>query len=155
MTDAAMEAGSATANRVLGRRMVWHGVLLFFLGLVGGMAVSAMANPRMGVSAHVGTVLNGTFLIALGAAWGALDLLPRAQRIAFWLLVLSSYGGCLGLYLAAILGTHDSTPINGAAQRASEWRETLVYLILSVSGIATLVGTAIALRGLGRRTRRN
>src|SRR5262245_19556194 len=121
----------------LRRRLVWHGVLLFFLGLVGGMAVSAMANPRMGLSAHVGTVLNGTFLIALGAAWGVLELPPRQQVVAFWLLVLSSYGGCAGLFLAAILGTRDSTPINGAAQRASELREQLVWLVLSLSGIAT------------------
>ena len=155
MTSEAIEASPPTPDRGLGRRLVWHGVLLFFLGLVGGMAISAMANPRMGVSAHVGTVLNGTFLIALGAAWGGLDLSPRAQRIAFWLLVLSSYGGCLGLYLAAILGTHDSTPIHGAAQRASAWREGLVFVTLTASGIATLVGTTIALRGFGRRAGSN
>jgi len=135
--------------------MVWHGVLLFFLGLVGGMFVSLMVNPRMGVSAHVGTVLNGTFLVALGAAWNTLDLSPRAERAAFWLLVVSSYGGSMGLFLAAILGTRDSTPIHGAAQSASAWREGLVLLTLNVCGLAILVGTALALWGLGRRATRS
>src|SRR5215207_4943558 len=84
-----------------GRRFVWHGVLLFLLGLIGGMFVYAMANPRMGLSMHVGAVLS-----------------PRAERTAFWLLVVSSYGGSLGLLLAAVLGTRDSTPMHGAAQAA-------------------------------------
>jgi hydroxylaminobenzene mutase len=137
----------------LKRRLVWHGVLLFLLGLLGGTAVSVMANPRMGLSAHVGTVLNGTFIIALGAAWDVLDLSPRAQLAAFWLVVIGSYGGCLGLLLAAVLGTRDSTPIHGAAQSAGYWSEMLVNLTLTVPGIALLVGTALVLWGLGPRPR--
>jgi hydroxylaminobenzene mutase len=151
---ASTEFSAEPATPQLGRRLVWHGLLLFLLGLVGGMFVFAMANPRMGVSAHVGTVLNGTFLIALGAAWGGLVLSPRAQRWAVWLLVLSSYGGSIGLFLAAVLGTHDTTPIHGAAQSASQWKESLVMVFLNVSGLAIVVGTAIALRGFGRRARR-
>src|SRR5512147_1881957 len=62
VTMATMAASVATE---LGRRLIWHGVLLFFLGLVGGMFVYSMANPRMGLTAHVGAVTNGTYLIAL------------------------------------------------------------------------------------------
>jgi hydroxylaminobenzene mutase len=135
-----------------GRRFVWHGVFLFLLGLIGGMFVYAMANPRMGLSMHVGTLLNATFLIAIGAAWSAVELSPRAERAAFWLLVVSSYGGSLGLLLAAVLGTRDSTPMHGAAQSASAWKEAIVTLLLNVNGLAIVVGGVIALRGLGRRT---
>ncbi len=134
----------------VGRRLAWHGVFLFLLGLLIGMPVSAMANPRMGVSAHVGALLNGTFLIALGAAWGLVSLSPRPEQGAYWLLVVGSYGGSLGVFLAAVLGTHDSTPIHGAAQSASQWKETLVNLTLTVSGIAILAGTVMALVGLRR-----
>lgn len=136
-----------------GRRFVWHGVFLFLLGLIGGMFVYAMANPRMGLTMHVGTLLNATFLIAVGAAWSAVDLSPRAERAAFWLLVLSSYGGSLGLLLAAVLGTRDSTPMHGAALSASAWKEAVVMLLLTVNGLAIVVGCVIALRGLGRGTR--
>ena len=152
MTSAELSPEQVT-TREWGRRFIWHGLLLFLLGLIGGMFVFAMANQRMGVSAHVGTVLNATFLIALGSAWRAFVLSPRAQRWAFWLLVSSSYGGSIGLFLAAILGTHDSTPIHGAAQSASQWKESLVMVFLNVSGLAIVVGTAIALRGFGRRVR--
>jgi hydroxylaminobenzene mutase len=136
--------------RTLGRRMVWHGMLLFLLGLGVGILVPAFANPRMGLSAHVGTVLNAAVLIALGAAWSAIALSARAQRAAFGLLVWGSYGGCAGLVLAAIFNTHASTPINGAPHPAAWWQEALVYATLSIPGLAVIAGTAIALRGYGR-----
>ena len=75
------------------------------------------------------------------------------KRAAFWLLVLSSYGGSLGLLMAAVLGTRDSTPLHGAAQSASAWKEAVVLLLLTVDGIALVVGCIIALRGLERGTR--
>src|SRR5262249_13942785 len=62
--------------------------------------------------------------------------------------------GCLGLLLAAVLGTRDSTPIHGAAQSAGYWSEMLVNLTLTVPGIALLAGTALVLVGLGERRRR-
>jgi (hydroxyamino)benzene mutase len=138
----------------LGRRLAWHGVLLFLLGLLIGMAVYSMANPRMGLSAHVGTAMNGILLIALGAAWPGVELSAPAQRAAFWLLVVGSYGGCLGLVLAAVLNTHDATPIYGAAQSASHWKEQLVFVTLSVPGVLLVLGTVIMLRGLGRAARK-
>ena len=140
-------------TRTLGRRLVWHGVLLFLLGLLVGVVVPAFANPRMGLSAHVGTVLNAAVLIALGAAWSTIELLPRAQGGAFWLLVWGSYGGCLGLVLAALLNTHAATPINGAAQPAGAWAEAIVFFLLGVPGAAVLAGTVIALRGFGSTSR--
>ena len=132
------------------RRLVWHGVFMFLLGLLMGTVTSMMANPRMGLSAHVGTVVNAIFLIALGAAWDAAVLSPRAEQAGFWLLVFGSYGGSVGLLLAATLGTHDSTPIHGAAQSADAWKESLVNVGLTVPAIAMLVGTAVVLRGFGR-----
>ena len=150
MPSPLVSAASFTVS-TLGRRMVWHGVLLFLLGLGVGLIVPAFANPRMGLSAHVGTVLNGVVLVALGAAWAALELSPRAQRAAFGLLVWGSYGSCAGLVLAAILNTRASTPINGAPQPAGWWQEAVVYGMLSLPGVAVIVGTAISLRGFGGR----
>jgi hydroxylaminobenzene mutase len=132
------------------RRVIWHGVLLYLLGLLMGTATSVMANPRMGLSAHVGTVVNAILLVALGAGWDAATLSPRAERAAFWLLVVSSYGGSFGLLLAAMLGTHDSTPIHGAAQSAAAWKEVLVNAVLTGFGVAMLAGTVVVLRGFGR-----
>lgn len=68
------------------RRLIWHGIFLFFLGLLTGFLVNrAFTNPRMGLSAHLEGVMNGTFLAVLGAVWGELRLPARAATAAFWL----------------------------------------------------------------------
>jgi (hydroxyamino)benzene mutase len=51
------------------RRVMWHGMFLFLLGLLTGFAEPRFANMRMGLAAHLEGVMNGTFLIALGAIW--------------------------------------------------------------------------------------
>jgi hydroxylaminobenzene mutase len=136
------------------RRLVWHGVLLFVLGLLVGTMTSAMANPRMGLSAHVGAILNGALLIALGAAWDTVVLRTRGETSAFWMLVTGSYGSFVGLVLAAALGTKLSTPIHGAAHPAAPWAESVVNVVLSVSALAVLVGAIAVLGGLRRGERK-
>ncbi len=51
------------------RRLMWHGMFLFLLGLITGFIESRFANVRMGLAAHLEGVMNGIFLVALGAAW--------------------------------------------------------------------------------------
>jgi hydroxylaminobenzene mutase len=51
------------------RRLIWHGMFLFLLGLLTGFDEQQFNNPRMGLAAHLEGVMNGTFLIALGAVW--------------------------------------------------------------------------------------
>jgi hypothetical protein len=50
------ETGGASSES--GRRLAFHGMLLFLLGLLMGAVVPAVANPRLGLSAHTGTLLN-------------------------------------------------------------------------------------------------
>ena len=49
------------------RRLMWHGMFLFLLGLLTGLLEKHFINMRMGVAAHLEGVMNGTFLIVLGA----------------------------------------------------------------------------------------
>src|SRR5439155_27168869 len=104
------------------RRLFWHGILLFLLGLVVGAFVQRMTNPRMGLSAHLGGVMTGTFLAVLGALWGELRLSTRAESAAYWLALFGTYGGSASLFLAAILGTSSMTPIAGAGHTAPAWQ---------------------------------
>ena len=110
------------------RRLFWHGILLFFLGLVVGAFVQRMTNPRMGLSAHLGGVMTGTFLAVLGALWGELRLSTRAESAAYWLALFGAYGSSASLFLAAILGTSSMTPIAGAGHTAPAWQEAMVNL---------------------------
>jgi (hydroxyamino)benzene mutase len=51
------------------RSLIWHGMFLFLLGLLTGFAEQHFANMRMGLAAHLEGVMNGIFLVALGAVW--------------------------------------------------------------------------------------
>jgi len=134
------------------RRLFWHGIFLFFLGLIVGAFVQQMTNPRMGLSAHLGGVMTGTFLAVLGAAWTELRLSPRAESAAYWLALFGSYGSSASLLLAAILGTSSATPIAGAGHAAPAWQEAMVNLGLQSTAAAMLLCCLFLLWGLrGRR----
>jgi hypothetical protein len=51
------------------RQLMWLGMLLFLLGLLTGLAEQHFTNVRMGLAAHLEGVMNGIFLVALGAIW--------------------------------------------------------------------------------------
>lgn len=62
------------------RRLLWHGTLIFVFGLLAGAAVPVVANPRMGVAAHVGGVMSGMFLMLIGLIWEEIRLPPTGAR---------------------------------------------------------------------------
>ncbi len=130
------------------RRLVWHGVMLFFLGLLAGACVPLYANPRMGLAAHLGGVTAGTFLAVVGLFWSRIRLAATAAVAAFWLTLYGTYVSVLGLVLAAILGTSNSTPIAGAGYAGTLWEETLVDVALVTSAAAMLVACPLLLWGL-------
>ena len=66
------------------RRFMWHGMLLFLVGQITGFAEQRFANLRTGVAAHLEGVMNGTFLVALGANWAQVRLSPRV-KLKDWL----------------------------------------------------------------------
>lgn len=66
------------------RRLLWHGMFLFLLGLLTGFVEGQFTNARMGLAAHLEGVMNGTFLVALGAVWAEVRLSPRLKAAAYW-----------------------------------------------------------------------
>ena len=87
------------------RRLLWHGMALFLIGLLTGLAQQHFANMRMALSAHLEGVMNGTFLLAVGAVWNEVRLSSRASAAAYWALLGGTYGNWAVTTLAAILGT--------------------------------------------------
>ena len=136
------------------RRLYWHGMALVVAGLLMGMVVQAVANPRIGLSAHTGTIMNGILVIAMGAFWPRLTLSPRATSLAFWLVVAGSWVSSLSLFLAAVFGTSHSTPLHGAGHEGTPAQEALVLAGLTIGGIAVLLGCATALAGLRKPAER-
>jgi len=129
-------------------RLFFHGMLLVVVGLVVGLVVPAFANPRMGLSAHTGMLMNGILLIAMGAFWARQGLSERTETIGWWLLVAGSWISSAGLVAAAAFGTAAMTPIHGAPHAGPGAQEAIVGALLAVGGAAVLAGCLVAVWGL-------
>lgn len=130
------------------RTLLRAGTVLCFLALLTGLAIPAFTNPRMGLSAHVGGLMNGMFLLIVGLAWKELDLSERAQRFAFLALVIGAFGNWASILAAAAWGTASLTPIAGAGFGSARFQETLVTIGLVAVAISMLAGTVALLVGL-------
>ena len=133
------------------RRLAFHGMLLFLLGLLMGTVVQSVANPRIGLSAHTGALLNGVFLVALAAVWRWQRLAPGTMLLTYWLAVAGSYVSCVALFCAGVFGTSGSTPLHGAGHVGTPLQESLVTAGLSFGGLAVLVASAMVVIGLRGR----
>ena len=132
----------------VGKRLIVAGVVLFLIGLLTGFVIPAFENPRMGLSSHLEAVMNGAFLIALGAAWSFVRLSPGWEAAAYWLTIYGSFANWAFVSLAALFGTSEMTPIAGAGHSAPAVQEQIVSLGLVSVGIAMLAAVGIILYGL-------
>jgi hydroxylaminobenzene mutase len=133
------------------RRLMWHGMLLFLLGLITGLLETQFTNPRMGLAAHLEGIMNGIFLLALGAGWAHLKLLPNIERIAFWGAVYGSYANWVTTTFAAVSGTGALSPITASGRSALFWQEGLVTVGFATVGVSTIAASLLVLWGLRRR----
>src|ERR1700722_4919185 len=129
------------------RRLMWHGMLLFLIGLLTGFAELHFANVRMGLAAHLEGVMNGIFLLALGAGWPEVRLSSSAKVIAFWTALYGTYGNWFVTTLAAVFGTAALSPITGAGHTGLGWQESLVTIGFMSVGLAIVAPAALTLWG--------
>ena len=130
------------------RRLMWHGMFLFLIGLLTGFAEQHFANTRMGLAAHLEGVMNGTFLLALGAVWTEVRLSPRTKGIAYWIALYGTYGNWFVTSLAAVFGTAALSPITAAGHSGRPWQETTVTLGFLSVGITIIAASVLVLWGL-------
>jgi hydroxylaminobenzene mutase len=135
------------------RRLMWHGMLLFLIGLLTGFAEQHFANVRMGLAAHLEGVMNGIFLLALGAGWPEVRLSSSAKGIAFWTTLYGTYGNWFVTTLAAVFGTAALSPITGAGHSGQGWQENLVKIGFMSVGIAIVASATLTLWGFRARRR--
>jgi (hydroxyamino)benzene mutase len=133
------------------RRLMWHGMFLFLLGLLTGFVETKFVNPRMGLTAHLEGVMNGIFLLALGAAWAEVRLSPGLKLAAYWTALYGAYVNWAAVVLAAIFGTAALSPITSAGHHGLPWQEALVTISLMSVGIVIVVSTLLVLWGLRRK----
>lgn len=125
------------------RRLERHGMSLFFAGLLTGLAVQSMKNPRAGLAAHLEGVMNGMFLDVVGLAWKDIGLGKRAERVTYPLLVFGTWANWATTTATGILGTSKATPIAGAGHSASPAAERAVtgMLVLVAASMLAACGT--------------
>ena len=122
-----------------GRRLMWHGIFLFLLGLLTGFAETHVANVRMGLAAHLEGVMNGIFLVAVGGMWPHVKLAPTLYGTYLnWVITL----------LAAIFGTGALSPITAPGRSGLPWQESMVTAGFMSVGIAIVLASLLMLWGL-------
>ena len=132
------------------RSIIWHGFFLFLIGLLTGLAESHVTNPRMGLAAHLEGLMNGIFLIALGAVWKHVRLSPQLSTGAYWSALYGTYANWMTTFFAAVIGTNSLSPITGAGHFGLPWQEALVTASFVAVGIAMLATSMLVLWGLRR-----
>ncbi|WP_205474058.1 hypothetical protein [Nocardioides sp. SYSU D00038] len=127
------------------------GLGLFVLGLLTGLVVPRMRNPRMAVASHMQGMTNGPFLVVVGLLWPHVELPHAWEVVVVVLLAYGAYANWLATQLAALWGSgHKHAPLATGDHRASPARERAVELLLVTLAPAMLVGTVVLAVGVLR-----
>jgi hydroxylaminobenzene mutase len=129
------------------------GLILFLLGLLTGMAIPALKNPRMGLAGHMVGMTNGPFLIVVGLLWPHVDLSHTWQVVTIVLLTYSSFANWLAMQLGALWGAgHKFAPTAAGDHRTSATKERIVdFLLVSLAPII-VAATVLLLIGVLRQS---
>ena len=147
--------GNSKLKKVQSNRLVFLGVLLFLLGLIVGLIVPVLANPRMGVSSHIEGILNGMFLIVLALIWHKINLSDLWLKITFWLVVYGTFANFLGILIAAIFNGGKMLGIMANGQEGSPIVEGVIAFSLISLSIAMIIACITILSGLRRHMKSN
>lgn len=129
-------------------RLIQLGILLFLLGLLTGLAVPKLKNPRMGLTSHLEGVMNGMFLVILGLIWPRLALSHTWLTVGFWLVVYAAFANWLATLLAAAWGAGTLMPIAAGAHKTTPGRERVIGFLLVSLSVCVIAGCALILVGL-------
>jgi hydroxylaminobenzene mutase len=141
-----------------GHRLLQIGVVLFLFSSFEGFAIPYLAAPRLGLSVHTLSALQGVLLLALGLVWPRLNLGFFASRIAFWLLIYSdliySDLAILAAYvMASAWGAGNETmPLAAGAAHGSIFQEAVIKGVAYSSAPMGITSFALVLWGLRMRS---
>ncbi|MDX1890523.1 hydrogenase [Mycolicibacterium sp. 050158] len=127
------------------------GLVLFVLGLVTGVVIPALKNPRMGLASHLQGMTNGPFLIVVGLLWPHLVLPHVWQIVTVALLAYGTYANWLATQLAAIWGAGQKfAPAAAGDHVASPIKERLVNFLLVSLAPAMIAASIVLIVGVVR-----
>lgn len=136
--------------------LIETGAVLFLIGLLIGLVVPLVENPRMGLSSHLESLFNGVFLVLSGLIWSRVSLSSKAKQVLLGLLLFGTCANVGATFLAAIWGAGGKMmPIAAGGMEGTAWQEQLIAAMLVALSLAMLAATVLILVGLrrGRRIR--
>jgi hydroxylaminobenzene mutase len=129
--------------------MLQIGVALFVLAALEGFVIPLLPFPRLGLSVHTLSALQGVMLLGLGLLWPRLKLGAASARIAFWTYLYSSFATLVPYILAAVWGAGNSTiPLAAGSAHGSDIQEAIIKVILYSAAPVFFVAMALVLWGL-------
>ncbi len=140
-----------TSTERQAHRLLLLGAWLLLLGLLTGLLVPVLANPRMGLSSHIEGVLNGMLLLLLGLIWPRLVLSDRWRRIAAACALYGTFANWASMLVAAVLDAGAQLTVAAEGRAGSPWAEGIVNFGLASLTLAMLVAAVTLIAGLRRR----
>jgi hydroxylaminobenzene mutase len=131
------------------QRLLRAGMLLFLFALLVGLAVPRFSVPRLGLSAHLLGVMQGTFLLVAGSLWPKLKLTRAMSRAGSFLAVY----GCIAAWTANVLGAlwgagNSMLPIAAGQARGNVVQERIIAAGLVTAAVSLITMAMIILWGL-------
>jgi hydroxylaminobenzene mutase len=132
-----------------GHRLLRVGIVLFLFALLVGLAVPRFAVPRLGLSAHLLGLMQGTFLLVAGSLWPKLTLPRAVSRAGSYLAVY----GCIAAWTANLLGAlwgagNSMLPIAAGPARGNVVQERIIAAGLLTAAVSLIAMAIIVLWGL-------
>jgi len=116
-----------------GNSFILLGLVLFIIGLVVGLFVQNMANPRMGLTSHLEGIMNGIILMIVGVIWTRLILSFKWLKASYLLLLYSTFANFLAVLIAAVTGAGKMMPIAGGQEGSASEEAIINFLLISLS----------------------
>jgi hydroxylaminobenzene mutase len=136
-----------------GQRLLQLGVALVLYSSFDGFAIPFLGSPRIGLSVHTLSALQGVLMLGLGLLWPRLKLGVNLSWIAFWSLIYSALAILVAYTVSAIWGVGNETitlmgELPHGLTRGSANQETLIKVLAYSSAPTGLASFALILWGL-------
>jgi hydroxylaminobenzene mutase len=132
-----------------GHRLLQTGVALFLFSALEGFVVEFLPFPRLGLSVHTLSALEGVILIALGLLWPRLNLGATASRIAFWTFLYSSFATLVPYVMAAVWGAGNTTiPLAAGPAHGTDLQEAIIKIVVYTAAPTFLIAIVLIIWGL-------
>jgi hydroxylaminobenzene mutase len=147
-----MNASNTLLSRQ-GQYLLQIGIILIFYSSFDGFAIPFLNSPRIGLSVHTLSALQGVFLLAQGLLWPKLKLGVTASWVAFWCSLYGTFA-ILGAYtIAAIWGVGNETivlmgELPHRLSHGNAFQETFIKVLAYSSAPTGLTCFALILWGL-------